>query len=54
MMKRKPRTVLPLGLLNNYWTEAEARELDAVQKLKGKIYADHKRMAARYRKQSRN
>lgn len=45
MMKRKPRTILPLGVLNNYWTEAEARERDAVEKWKGKIYADEKRQA---------
>lgn len=45
MFKRKPRTVLPLGILNSFWTEAEAREKDAVEKLKGKIYADKKRMA---------
>jgi transposase InsO family protein len=45
MFKRKARTLLPLGVLNSYWTEAEARERDAVEKLKGKIYADGKRMA---------
>lgn len=45
MFKRKPRTLLPLGTLNNYWTEAEARERDAEEKLKGKIYSDNKRMA---------
>lgn len=43
MMKRKPRTILPLGVLNSYWTEADARERDAVEKLKGKLYADKKR-----------
>lgn len=45
MFKRKARNLLPLGVIENYWTESEARERDAVEKLKGKIYADKKRMA---------
>lgn len=45
MFKRKARHLLPLGLIDNYWTEAEAREKDAVEKLKGKLYADRKRRA---------